>query len=90
VRTIPHTKRPYKRTALFTEDTVPEGLKKDHATKEDVWAKINVVQGRLLYEVTDHGVSYELDVDMVGVIEPTVRHRVTPLGTVKFFVEFYK
>ena len=38
---------PYKRTPSFSEATVPAGLLADHATKEGVWALIQVEDGAL-------------------------------------------
>ena len=42
---------PYKQTPIFTETSLPDGLKKDHSTKTGVWAKIIVSEGKLLYRV---------------------------------------
>lgn len=81
----------YKRTAVFTETTVPAGLLNRHSTKAGVWGKIVVEQGRLRYLVFEPEVS-----DMVltpgepGVAEPMQPHEVMPLGAVRFYIEFYR
>ena len=80
----------YKKTPLFTEETVPAGLKKDHSTKTGVWAKIIVSEGRLRYRVDALGTDVELSRDRIGVVVPEVLHSVEPLGRVQFLVEFYK
>lgn len=84
----------YKRTPSFDEASVPRGLLADHATKEGVWGLIRVEEGRLLYVVTDPRRDYsELILaprDEPGVIEPTIAHRVEPLGAVRFHVEFMR
>jgi len=48
MKALPEDVRPYKRTPIFTEATVPPGLLKQHTTKEGAWAKIVVLEGRLL------------------------------------------
>lgn len=81
---------PYKRTSVFTEETVPAGLRKDHSTKTGVWGKIIVEEGRLRYRVATLETDIELSKDENGIVIPEVLHNVEPLGPVRFFVEFYK
>jgi tellurite resistance-related uncharacterized protein len=86
--------RPYRRTDLFTQDTVPAGLLKAHNTKDGTWALITVLEGELIYRVTDPRRPASQTVltphTPPGVIEPTVLHAVEPRGPVRFFVEFYR
>ncbi|WP_235506697.1 DUF1971 domain-containing protein [Altererythrobacter sp. Root672] len=84
--------RTYKRTATYTEDSIPAGLLKDHATKEGTWGLIHVEQGKLRFLVTDDRrplieriLTPETD---PGLVEPTILHHVEPLGQVRFHVEF--
>lgn len=91
---LPPGLEPYRRTDSFTEATIPKGLLADHTTKEGAWALIHVAEGRLRYRVTD---PRRAPVDVVltpesapGVIEPTIRHHVEPLGSVRFHVEFWR
>lgn len=91
---LPPDLEPYKRTAAFTESTVPAGLLADHSTKEGVWGLIHVEEGKLRYLVTDPRRAPTDEVltpdTAPGLIEPTILHRVEPLGTVKFHVEFLR
>ncbi|SFW29793.1 DUF3565 domain-containing protein [Nitrosovibrio sp. Nv17] len=80
----------YKRTAEFTETSVPAALTRDHSTKTGVWAKINVVEGRLCYRVPILGTQMDLSPGIIGIVVPEVLHSVEPLGPVRFFVEFYR
>jgi tellurite methyltransferase len=80
----------YKRTAEFTEASVPDGLKRNHATRAGVWGKIVVVEGRLRYSIDEWSRTLELDVERPGIVVPEVKHHVEPLGAVRFFVEFYR
>lgn len=84
----------YNSTPTFTESSVPAGLLADHSTKDGVWGLIHVTQGRLRYCITDPGRNpeeWELNPDSdPGVVEPTILHRVEPMGPVQFHVEFLR
>jgi tellurite resistance-related uncharacterized protein len=91
MKQLPSNVVPYKRTPEFTEESVPAGLLHSHQTKESVWAKIVILEGRLQYTI--HGQEQEviiLDDSVYGVVEPTVLHEVKPLGNVRFYVEFHR
>jgi tellurite resistance-related uncharacterized protein len=93
---LPADVLPYRRTALFTETTVPAGLLREHTTRAGTWGLIHVEEGQLRYRVTDprRTASERLltsdKAEEAGLIEPTILHCVQPIGTVKFFVEFHK
>jgi tellurite resistance-related uncharacterized protein len=91
---LPSGLESYKRTPSFTESSVPSGLLNDHATKDGTWGLIHVEAGRLRYVVTDPrraGVERILEPDAApGVVEPTIRHHVQPIGPVRFHVEFLR
>jgi len=80
----------YKKTPIFTEESLPAGLKNDHSTKAGIWAKIIVTEGKLRYRVDTLETDVELSLDKFGIVVPEVLHSIEPLGTVHFFVEFYK
>ncbi len=86
--------QPYKRTATFTEASVPAALLNDHSTKDGAWGLIHVEEGRLRYFVTDPR-RPPLVRDLTPesepmLIEPTILHRVEPLGAVRFHVQFLR
>jgi uncharacterized protein YeaO (DUF488 family)/tellurite resistance-related uncharacterized protein len=91
---LPAPARPYRRTDVFTEATVPAGLLRAHTTKPGVWGLIHVLEGRLAYRVLDpRRPSSETVLTPQappGVVEPTISHEVEPLGPVRFFVEFHR
>jgi tellurite resistance-related uncharacterized protein len=91
---LPAHLEPYKRTAAFNESTVPAGLLADHSTKEGVWGLIRVAEGKLRYLVTDPRRTSTNEVltpqTAPGLIEPTILHRVEPIGPVAFHVEFLR
>jgi len=90
---LPPDVEPYKRTATFTDTTVPKGLLREHTTKAGVWGLIHVEQGTLLYHVTDPRripKTTQLTPDVApGIIEPQILHQVEPVGDVQFYVEFH-
>ncbi|MEO8185324.1 MAG: DUF3565 domain-containing protein [Deltaproteobacteria bacterium] len=83
---------PYKRTASFTDATVPQGLLHRHSTKAGVWALVHVSRGALeLFETEAGGECRQLvSAGQNAVIRPEVEHRVAPLGELEFFVEFWR
>ena len=92
--TLPGGLRCYKRTATFDELTVPTGLLGEHSTKDGVWGLIHVEEGELRYLISDPRREVA---EMVltpasapGVVEPTILHRVEPVGRVRFHLEFLK
>lgn len=87
---MPEGLTPFQQTPVFTEASIPAGLQQDHATGSGIWAKIRVQAGQLRYQAPDLGIDTVLSPPEVGVIVPTVRHAVTPIGTVHFFVEFFR
>lgn len=91
MKALPATVQPYKRTPEFNQDTIPPGLLRAHQTRDGVWGKIVVLEGRLLYTINEPTPeSIELDVSRYGVVEPTVLHEVRSLGPVRFYVEFLR
>lgn len=91
MKTLPAGAEPYKRTATFTEKTVPAGLLKTHTTKEGAWAKIVVLKGKLLYRILRPEIrEYSLSPGVIGIVEPQVPHEVQPHDQVEFYVEFYR
>jgi len=90
MKPLPEGLAPYRRTPVFTEATVPAGLTKDHATKSGVWGVIHVTEGRLRYTIPSGEEEHELTPGVDGIVEPEVKHHVTPLGAVTFYVEFWR
>jgi len=91
MKSLPENVEVYKSTDHFDEKSVPQGLLNDHNTKKDIWGKINVLEGKLLYTIQSDPIEkIELSPEKFGVVEPEVMHHVTPLGSVRFYVEFYK
>jgi len=91
VKPLPEDATAHRRTAEFTEATVPAGLLRRHTTKARVWGRIRVLEGRLRYRILEPEVEeHVLEPGRDGVVEPQVPHEVEPIGAVRFFVEFLR
>ena len=87
---MPDDFKAYRKTAEFNEQTVPRSLRRDHSTKPGVWAKIQVMEGKLNYRIDAPDTQFALSPGVAGIVIPEVRHHVEPAGSVRFFVEFYQ
>lgn len=90
MKKLPEGLTAYSQTPVFSEATVPDGLRKDHKTKAGVWAVIHVVRGRLRYIVPSLGEDRVLDPENDGIVVPDTLHHVAPDGPVTFYVEFWQ
>ena len=86
---LPEGLRAYRRTGVFTEESLPAALRRQHSTREGVWALIHVMEGRLRYCVPDWRHDVVLAPGTPGVVAPRVEHFVEPLGQVRMYVEFH-
>lgn len=93
MKTIPESAVFYKSTAVFTETSVPAAIQRGHTTADDVWARIRILEGSLLYRITDPRVPPEevlLTPDRPGVVEPHIEHEVQVVGPVRFQLDFHR
>jgi tellurite methyltransferase len=88
---IPDGYAPYRRTPLFTNESIPQGLRSRHTTKKGLWGKIHIQSGSLRYRIHEpYHTDIILDCDRPGIVLPEVEHEVEPIDNVEFFVEFWK
>jgi tellurite resistance-related uncharacterized protein len=93
MKTIPHNVVHYRSTPEFTEANVPAALQRSHTTAEGVWGRITILEGSLLYKITDPTVPPEetlLTPEHFGVVEPRIEHEVNIVGPVRFRVDFHR
>jgi tellurite methyltransferase len=89
-RVMPEGYSAYKRTPTFMESSIPTGLSRTHSTKRGVWAQIVVTRGALQFFEREDDVARHIAVPGSPAIVPAeLVHRVAPLGTVEFHVEFW-
>ena len=87
--TLPPNAQKYSESPVFTQDTIPDALRRNHQTKKNVWGRIVVSEGTLLYLVDDRP-ARPISAGETGAIPPFERHAVKPMGDVTFKVEFYR
>ena len=81
----------YRRLPEMDETNIPAGLKRDHATKRGVWAKIKVLEGSVEYCVQEPvNQSFQLVAPCEGVVVPEVRHHLQVRGRVRMYIEFWR
>ncbi len=91
MNSLPEGVEAYARSPTFSAQSIPKNLRKSHRTQQDTWAKIVVLEGRLLYRILEPEVrEFELSPDCSGVVSPQVPHEVEAVGNVQFYVEFYR
>jgi len=91
MKSLPQNVEPYSRTPEYTEATVPAGLEQRHNTKAGVWARIQVLEGRMLYRILEPTIEeHILETGTDGIIEPQMDHQIEMDETVRFFVEFLR
>lgn len=78
----------YSRSPEFTETSVPQALQRDHATKDRVWARLHVLEGKLKFVDQEGAGEFILDPGVHEVIFPGRLHHVAVMGRVRFFVAF--
>ncbi len=80
----------YSTSPVFTEETLPESLTKEHRIKAGTWGVIHVTSGRLRFRAPAKEQDRVLTPETKGLVEPEVVHWVTPLGPVQFYIEFWR
>lgn len=81
---------PYKSTPVFDAETLPQGLRKVHSTKEGTLALIRVLEGQLRLSFPNTGREEVLTPERPGLVCPAEPHLVEPLGPFRVQVDFYR
>ncbi len=91
METLPDGVSRYAESPVFSEASIPANLRRAHRTRAGTWAKIVVLEGRLLCRVLEPEIrEAELSPGTPGVVGPGVPHEVAPAGEVRFLLEFYR
>ena len=80
---------PYRSSSVFTADTLPAALQREHRTKRDVWAIICVLEGELIYCREDGSAPQLLAPQSPGLVLPDEPHHVELTGPVSVRIDFY-
>jgi hemoglobin len=80
---------PYRLTPVFSNDTLPEGLRRAHSTKAGVWGLLKVLKGTILYALEETGECQMVQAPGTVMILPQQLHSVEPQGDMEMQVDFY-
>jgi tellurite resistance-related uncharacterized protein len=80
---------PYRSTPVFTNDTLPEGLRRAHSTKVGVWGLLKDLKGSTLYVAEETGERQIVRAPGTIVIYPHQLHSVEPQDDMEMQVDFY-
>lgn len=81
----------YKQTAEFDAQTLPSGLRSRHTLKPGTWARIVVLEGKLLYVIErEPTLAFVLTPALPGIVQPEVPHHVELRGPVRLRIDFYR
>jgi tellurite resistance-related uncharacterized protein len=89
-QTLPEGAVCTRTTDVFTEATLPAGLKKVHNTRDGVWAVVSVVDGSASFRFLPEGASRELSAGDEVVVDPRHDHVLTPGPTMKVQIAFFR
>ena len=91
MKALPEGAARYGGTPEFSEGSIPANLRRSHRTKAGTWAKVVVLEGRLLYRILEpEPEEVELSPERPGIVEPEKAHEVEAAGPVRFRVDFYR
>jgi tellurite resistance-related uncharacterized protein len=78
-------------TDVWTEDTMPAGLRREHRVAPGRWGRLRVVEGELRFVAqTQPVIDVVIPAGSSQAIPPEVMHEVEATGPVRFFVEFLR
>lgn len=81
--------KPYRSTPVFTNQTLPPGLRSAHNTRAGVWGVIRVLEGCVRYQIEGQAEAKLLSPGVFGLVTPEQPHHVEPIGEMRMQVEFY-
>ena len=87
-RVIPDGYRLKNITPLFSNESVPEAITREHLLKSPQWGIIKVKSGTLVFRESERAIT--LGAGEQHVIVPDVSHFVELIGPISFQLEFYR
>jgi tellurite resistance-related uncharacterized protein len=80
-----------RRTAEFTDQSVPPALRRSHQIASDVWGRLRVVAGTVVFvfeseDAIAHTIAAGGHID----IPPSTPHHVEPQPGSRFYIEFHR
>ncbi len=87
-RTLPPGVEKYKETPVFRTNNMPNGLRRDHATK--AWGVLVVTEGNILFHDKETSEERQIDSTCRQVIAPHSVHWIAPSEDAVFHLEFHR
>lgn len=81
---------PYKSTPVFDENSLPDAIRANHATKAGVWGLLRVLEGEVRLVFDDPPREVRVTPDSPAPIPPEALHHVEVTGPMRMQVEFYR
>ncbi|MBV1860024.1 MAG: DUF1971 domain-containing protein [Nannocystaceae bacterium] len=90
-RSLPSDAEAYRRTKVFTANTVPRGILAQHSTKAGTWGLIHVLVGEVQYFLEGESTPLaSVEAGATFVVLPQEVHFVRLSADAEFLVEFHK
>jgi len=80
---------PYKTTAVWDQDSLPQAIRKAHNTKAGTWGLLRVLEGEVRLVFHDPARELVVTPDNPGEIAPEAWHHVEVTGPMRMQVEFF-
>ena len=82
--------QPYKVSAIWTEATLPDAIRREHRTKAGVWGLLRVLEGEVRLHFEGEAEPVLVTPDRPALIPPQKTHHVECGGAMRMCVEFYR
>ena len=81
---------PSHSSPIFTQDTLPDALQREHALAAGHWGMLNVLEGSLRFVNLETGETRRILAPGRVTIRPRARHRVAVDGPVRCRIDFFR
>ena len=81
---------PSHSSPIFTQDTLPDALQREHALAAGHWGMLNVLEGSLRFVNLETGETRKISAPDRVTIHPQARHRVAVDGPVRCRIDFFR
>lgn len=81
---------PNHSSPIFTQDTLPDALQREHALAPGHWGVLNVLDGGLRFLNLETGEDHPVSAPGHVTIHPRMRHRVAVDGPVRCRIDFFR
>ena len=81
---------PANSSPIFTQDTLPDALQREHALAPGHWGVLNVLEGSLRFVNLETGETRTISAPDRVTIHPRMRHHVAVDGPVRCRIDFFR